>query len=265
MDLYQIITDKIIDKLEAGTIPWMQPWQDAAVNWVTQKSYRGINQLLLKPGEYATFNQIKKAGGRVKKGEKSELIIFWKLIEIEDEDKMIPLMRYYRVFKVGEQTEGLETKRKKNKHNPIEEAEQVFKGYQEPTYKEWGVGAYYNPKDDIVNVPPREDFISIHAYYSTLFHEMVHSTGHKERLNRDGITGAIMHGSEKYCKEELIAEIGASFLCGHTGIENYTLDESAAYIDFWLKALKEDKKIIVSSSQQAQKAVDYILGIEWKS
>jgi len=272
VDLYKTITDKIIKRLEEGTIPWRKPFQSMeAVNWVTQKPYRGINAILLDGGEYATFRQINEAGGRVKKGEKSELIIFWKLVEVEDEGveglkKTIPLMRYYRVFEINTQTEGLKSKSniKEYKHNPIEEAEKILEGYQEPKFTEKLGKAYYRPVDDVVNVPPKEDFENVHDYYSTAFHEMVHSTGHEKRLNREGVTELSMFGDTKYSKEELVAEIGASFLCGKTGIINKTIDNSVAYIQSWLRALQNDKRLIVQASQQAQKAVDYIMGIKYE-
>lgn len=284
MDLYKVITDKIIKKLEKGTVPWRKPFQSAeAVNWVTQKPYRGINALLLDGGEYATFKQINDAGGKVKKGEKSELIIFWELIEVEDKEveneekqnkeeketerktNIIPFMRYYRVFEINEQAEGLETKRdiKKFKHDPIEKVEKVLEKYQEPKFTENIGKAYYRPIDDTINVPPKEDFENIHNYYSTVFHEIVHSTGHKKRLNRKGIAELATFGDSSYSKEELVAEIGASFLCGKTGIINKTIDNSAAYIQSWLRVLENDKRLVVQASQQAQKAVDYILGVEW--
>lgn len=274
MDLYQEVTDKIIEKLEQGTVPWRKPFQSMqAVNWVTQKPYRGINAILLDDGEYATFNQIKQAGGKVKKGEKSQLIIFWKMTKVKDRDsedeeatKLIPFMRYYRVFNVKTQTEGLELKRDRieYEHTPIEEAEMVVENYQEPKYSNELGRAYYRPSDDLVNVPPMEDFEIIDEYYSTMFHEIVHSTGHQGRLNREGITEIASFGSETYSKEELVAELGASFLCAKTRIINRTIDNSASYIQSWLRALKNDKTLIVSASQQAQKAVDYIMGIDYK-
>lgn len=270
MDLYQTITDQIIKKLEEGTVPWRKPYQSSgAVSWHTQKPYRGINAIMLDDGEYATFNQIRAAGGKVKKGEKSQLVIFWKLIEKEDDDgekKTIPLMRYYRVFEINSQVEGLKSKRetKKFKHKPIEAAEEIVKNYQEPKYKFERAGAFYNPSEDLINIPPKEDFYDINEYYSTMFHEMAHSTGHKDRLNREGITNMATFGSETYSKEELVAEITASLLCGETGIINRTIENTTAYIQSWLRVLKNDKRLIVSASQQAQKAADYIMGRkEW--
>src|SRR5690625_2555466 len=134
--VYEMITNQIIKKLEKGVVPWQKPWVNGiAKNWETQKAYRGINIMLLDGGEYATFNQIRKAGGKVKKGAKSEIIVFWKLTKFKEEDeqtgekteKMIPLLRYYRVFKVGEQTEGLKLKKQNNKnHDSINEAEKII-------------------------------------------------------------------------------------------------------------------------------------------
>ncbi|KKE78650.1 DUF1738 domain-containing protein [Bacilli bacterium] len=264
--VYEMVTNQIIEKLEQGTIPWERPFINGlAVNYVTQKPYRGINAWLLDGGEYATFKQIKDNGGKVKKGAKSEIVVFWKLIDVEDEETgeeaKVPLLRYYRVFKIGEQTEGIEPKRQSEnyEHDPIEEAENIIKGYTNaPDYTYKSGAAYYQPAKDVVNVPPKEDFKEIEAFYSTFFHEIVHSTGHKKRLNRPGIGEFNGFGTEKYSKEELVAELGASMLCAIVGIENAVLDRSASYIESWLKVLKDDKTMIISASQQAQKAVDYI-------
>ncbi|WP_318036242.1 zincin-like metallopeptidase domain-containing protein [Halobacillus amylolyticus] len=197
-------------------------------------------------------------------------MVFWKMIEVEDEEeekeKKVPLMRYYRVFEIGSQVEGVEPKRKKETyvHNPIEKAEKVKNEYfNAPSFSFVSGGAYYVPFEDRVNVPPKEDFEDINKYYSTLFHEIVHSTGHKSRLAREGVTQPIHFGSQTYSKEELVAELGASMLCGVTGIENTTIDNSASYIQSWLRQLKNDKTLIVSASQKAQKASDHILGIEF--
>lgn len=274
--IYEMITNQIIEKLEQGTIPWRKPWVNGvAVNWKTQKAYRGINTMLLDGGEYATFKQIKEAGGKVKKGSKSHLVVFWKLSKYknkdedtgEEEEKTVPLLRFYKVFKVGEQTEGIEPKRKEIefKHDPIAEGEKIKDGYINPPKFTYNSGkAYYKPFTDVVNVPPLKDFGKAEEFYSTLFHEMVHSTGNIERLNREGIKGLASFGSETYSKEELIAELGASMLCGVAGIDNHTIENSAAYIQSWLNALKNDKTLIVSASQQAQKAVDYILNVKFE-
>ena len=270
--VYEIVTQRIIEKLKEGTVPWKRPFQSyAPVNWVTGREYRGINLLLLEPnGEYATFHQIKKAGGKVKKGEKSSIVVFWKWIEIknddedaEEETKKIPFLRYYHVFEINTQVEGLESKRKVAEyvHDPIEKAEEIIRNFRDkPKITHKNSGAWYKPLIDTVNVPDKKYFHDIHEYYSAMFHELVHSTGHEKRLNRKGITNLSPFGSKQYSREELVAEIGASMLCAMAGIENHTIDNSAAYIQGWLKALENDHTLVVKASQQAQKACDYILG-----
>lgn len=269
-----MITDQIITKLEEGTVPWRRPWINGmAVNWKTGRPYRGINTILLMGGEYATFKQVTEAGGKVKKGEKGQIVVFWKWIEKKNADRetdkddakeKIPLLRYYKVFEINHQCEGLSSKRQDSsfEHDPVIEAEAVVKGYEDRPSITYDPGsAYYQPSPDRVNVPPMKDFEDVHEYYSTLFHELIHSSGHPKRLNREGVTQPIQFGSEDYSKEELVAELGAAMLCGVTGIENTTLDNSASYIRSWLRALKNDKTLIVKASQQAQKASDHILGL----
>lgn len=269
INIYEMVTQKIIEQLEKGVVPWRKPWVNfTAVNWVTQKPYRGINTLLLDGGEYATFKQIQQAGGKVKKGEKGHIVVFWKWVEKEDEETgeiiKIPFLRYYKVFEINTQVEGLESKRKvvSYEHDPIEEAEKIIKGYKNsPSYTHYSGSAYYNPQNDVINVPPMKDFKKVEEYYCTMFHEMIHSTGHKSRLARKGIEEIAAFGSETYSKEELIAEMGAAMLCAQAKIDN-TLENSAAYIQSWLRVLKNDKRLVVLAAAQAQKAVDYILGIE---
>ncbi|MFV8830144.1 ArdC family protein [Alkalihalobacterium sp. APHAB7] len=271
--IYEIFTDQIIEKLKEGTIPWRQPFKNGlAVNWKTQKPYRGINTFLLDGGEYATFKQIQEAGGKVKKGAKSQIVVFWKMLEVEEEDsdqlKKVPMLRYYKVFKVGEQTEGINPKRELEtfEHDPIEEAEKIIREYMNsPTYSFRSGGAWYKPFEDHINVPPKEDFEQIHDYYSVFYHEMIHSTGHSSRLKREGIIKHNGFGSESYSKEELVAELGASMLCGVTGIVNQTIENNVSYINSWMKQLKDDPTLIVKASQQAQKACDHIQGITFNT
>ncbi|MEN1970100.1 zincin-like metallopeptidase domain-containing protein [Lentibacillus sp. N15] len=266
--VYELVTQKIVEKLEEGVIPWKMPFKNyRAINWQTQKPYRGINTILLQPGEYATFSQIKKYNAKVKKGAKSHLAVFWKWLEVEDKDddemiKKVPFLRYYNVFEINTQVDGLDSKRPTvaYEHDPIEAAEQIVTGYKNPpniTFEP--TGAWYRKSQDRVNVPNKKEFESIQEYYSTIFHELIHSTGHSNRLSRKGITEN-RFGSEGYSKEELVAEIGASFLCNIAGIDNETIDNSTSYIQSWLQALKNDHTMIVYASQQAQKASDYILG-----
>lgn len=269
-NIYQMVNDRIIEQLEAGVIPWRKPWVGGgAISWNTLKPYRGINAILLDAGEYATFKQIKSAGGKVKKGAKSQIIVFWKWLEKEEKGEIekIPLLRYYRVFNIEKDTEGLELKRPKAdyQHNPIEKCEEIFKGYiNSPTYSWQNDGAWYRPSQDHINVPPMKVFPKVEEYYSTLFHEMAHSTGHQSRLNREGINTVAMFGSEDYSKEELVAEFTASMLCGVAGIDNHTIENSASYIKSWLGQLKKDKTLLVKAAGQAQKASDYILGVKFE-
>lgn len=272
MTVYEIVTQQILDKLDKGVVPWHQPWDNnGAINWGTGKPYRGINAILLDPGEYATFNQIDKAGGKVKKGSKSHLVVFWKFYKKESEEGEETeikgaLMRYYRVFNILTQCEGLESKRKiiNRNNDPIEEAENIVKGYKNGPEIIFAPGrAFYRPASDEISVPHINDYPLPEEYYSTLFHEMGHSTGHKDRLNRSGIESIAAFGSDLYSKEELIAEIASAMLCGVAGIENKTLDNSAAYIKSWSEKLRQDSKLIVQAAGQAQKAADYIRGISY--
>jgi antirestriction protein ArdC len=273
-NIYEMVTNKIIEKLEAGTVPWRKPWNGSkgpAVNWKTQKAYRGINVMLLEPGEYLTFKQATEAGGKVKKGAKSEIVVFWKWYEKEDKTtgdvEQIPTLKYYRVFNIN-QCEGIKSKRDEKiptfEHDPIEEAENIIKGFMNKPSLSWEqTGAWYKPGLDHVNVPPMKDFPKIEEYYNTFFHELCHSTGHRSRLNRDGITGTHKFGSQDYSKEELVAEIGASMLTGFAGFSDVTFENTAAYIQNWLEVLKNDTKLVVRAGSAAQKAVDYILGVKW--
>lgn len=269
--MYEIVTEKVMEELEKGVVPWRKPWiNGGAVNWKTQKAYRGINVFLLESGEYATYKQIQEAGGKVRKGEKSHIVVFWKWLEKEDDEsgkvEKIPYLRYYRVFEVNSQVEGLESKRKEMSfdHDPMEKAEEIYKGYiNAPDYTFYSGKAVYYPTLDKVNCPPLKDFPKVEEFYSTLFHEMVHSTGHKNRLARSGVTTQdVAFGDEVYSKEELVAEMGAAMLCGVAGIDNDTISNSASYIHSWLRSLKEDSRLVVQAAAQAQKAADYILGEE---
>ena len=301
--VYEIVTDQIIRQLEEGTVPWHKPWKWGSgfsfsgstagpVNLATKKPYRGINIFLLLCTPYespywVSIKQANKLGGRVRKDEKSSMVIFWKPLEVEDKEnknedgtpkkKTIPLLRYYRVFNV-EQCEGLESKipqppepepeaPEPEPFQPIECCEKVVEGMpNRPEIRHKEARAYYRPSEDFVNLPKQELFESPEEYYSTAFHELTHSTGHKSRLARPEITkGLIVFGSHDYSKEELVAEMGAAFLCGHCQIEQKTLYNSAAYIQGWLKKLRDDRKLVVHAAAAAQRAADYILGKEVKN
>ena len=270
-DIYQQITDRIIAELEKGKIPWHCPWRPREWrhrNLVSKKEYRGINTILLCMTPYESpfwlsMRQIKKLGGVVKPNETGTCIVFWTLYEKDTENKF-PVLRYYTVFNI-EQIRGIPAKyipllsSKENiAFNPIESAEEIIAGYEDcPLITHFGNHACYIPYLDCIKMPQRIQFENEEEYYSTLFHELVHSTGHKSRLTRPGMDN-IEFGSETYSKEELIAEMGAAFLCAQTGIEQATIKNSTAYIQNWLDNLKNNKKLVVQAAQKAQKAVDYI-------
>lgn len=273
---YDIITDRILDLLEQGTVPWQKPWTGGglACNLVSKRPYRGINCFLLNISGYsspywATLNQINKLGGRVIKGQKSTPVVFWKWLEIEDQETgekvEKPFLRYYRVFNL-EQTEGIESPdlpdEEQKEFRPIERCEQLISGMpKRPRIQHVHQAAWYKPDEDLINLPRPETFDSPEDYFSVSYHELAHSTGAKSRLNRPTLTDMAPFGSTNYSKEELVAEMTAAMLCGATGIENKTIDNSAAYVQGWLKKLKNDRRLVVLAAAQAQKAADYIQGV----
>ena len=272
MDIYKEVSDRIIAQLENGVIPWQKPWIACgnAVSHTTGKPYSLLNQMLLgRPGEYLTFAQCQKEGGKVKKGEKSSMLVFWKFIEQEDEDthekKQVPFLRYYNVFHI-DQCEGLKAKHQPelpNTANADEAAESIIAAYIRRSgvrvIHESGDRAYYTPFTDRVVLPCIEQFAETAEYYSTAFHELTHSTGHASRLNR--LEKTAFFGTEAYSKEELVAEIGAATLVNAAGLEtSSSFRNSAAYVQNWLKVLNSDKRFIVSAAGKAEKAVALILG-----
>ncbi len=277
--VYEMVTDRIISQLENGVIPWEKPWtgvRSGAFNRISKKSYSLLNQMLLKfDGEYATFKQWESLGGHVRKGEKSEIIVFWKIQPVEEERedgtkevKQIPLLRYFNVFHIS-QVDGVEPlpKEELNGIEPIDKVESILHDY----WNREGIeiehtasdDAYYSPSRDLIHLPLFEQFKDTNEYYSTAFHESVHSTMKESRCNRaeDRKGKLVAFGSNEYSKEELVAEIGSANLMNILGIESdKSFRNSTAYIQGWLSVLKNDVKFIVSASSKAEKAVDYILG-----
>lgn len=283
-DLNQVITDKIIAKLQSGVVAWHKPWHctGEAFNYVTKKPYRGINALLLgfeavEQPYYMTFLQAKQMGGRIKAGAKSEIVVFWNFIcQDKDGNKVAPseaiggdtrakaYLKYYNVFNVAD-IEGINfefpQREQKTEVEKISSCEQIIASMPNmPALKHGGAKASYSPSLDLVKMPENKHFDSAESYYSVLFHELTHSTGHPSRLDRKEITSHNPFGSKEYSKEELVAELGAAFLSSRAGIVNHTIDNSAAYIQSWLKKLQSDNKFIIDAAGKASKAVDYILG-----
>jgi antirestriction protein ArdC len=271
----EIITEAIIAKLESGVIPWKKTWNgstQAPRNFITNKPYRGINAFLLANTEFAsphflTFKQIQEKKAVLKAGAKSFPVVFWSMVKVEDGETCneinIPIMRYFRVFNI-EQTNLpvpaiTETPLD---FEPLVEAERIIANMpMAPEIRQGQAKAFYSPSLDYVNMPKSELFESAELYYSILFHELGHSTGHSSRLARKGVTESSYFGSHEYSKEELIAEMTACFICGEIGITPATLDNSAAYIQSWLRALKskDNKNLVITAASAAQKAFDYIM------
>jgi len=270
-DVYQIITDRVIQLLEAGTVPWHRPWKGgmaAARNLMSRKEYRGINYFLLNsagfPSPYwLTFKQAEALGGQIKKGAKSFPVVFWKILEAEEggETRKIPLLRHHSVFNIA-QCEGITMPASltaEETFQPIKKCEEVVARMPQPPAIVPGTRAAYSPVTDVVSIPEAGLFESPEAYYSMLFHELTHATGHSSRLNRDEVAAPSGFGSEPYSREELVAEMGAAFLSRHCGIEQATLNQSASYIGHWLQRLQDDRRLVVQAAAQAQKACDFIL------
>jgi len=279
IDVYQTVTDRIIAALEGGRIPWRQEWKAVASdnvpsNFLSKKSYRGINIWLLMCSEFPanqwlTYKQALSIGAQVRKGEKGSAIVFWKFGKDEDgetgKSSSWAMMRQYTVFNVA-QCDGIPQRLPfevpADEFEPIEASESIVKIYLDsdnaPSLTHEGDRAFYSPSHDSVTMPAPSAFTTPEAYYSTLFHELGHSTLHARRCDRSDALGGV--GSHAYSKEELVAEFTASYLCAETGISTPALEtNSVAYIQGWLSKLRNDKKLVVSAAQKAQKAADFIL------
>lgn len=291
MDVYQMVTDRIIEELKKGNIPWHKPWvisSDYAFNRISNKKYSLLNQILLHhSGEYATFKQWAELGGKVKKGEKAEQVVFWKMLEVkkdvddidenikinidadekDKEKKLIPLLRYYNVFHIS-QIEGVEPifnhSEDKKEIKGIDEIDKIISNYATRTelkIEECFINeAYYSYSLDMIKIPKKKQFDNIESFYGTIFHELGHSTGHERRLNRKM---NFEFGTKGYSNEELIAELVSAVILKTLGIEtNETFKNNAAYIQSWIRVLENDNRLIVNASGKAEKAVNLILNMK---
>lgn len=279
--VYEIATQKILEAMDKGTLPWRKPWSGTdskPFNGATGRAYSGGNFFLLGMLGYSvpafvTFNQIKAANATIKDGqEKTHFPVFyWKLLERENDKgikETFPMLRYFLVWNV-EQLDGFDSAKLREfndaamqyDHDPIESAENIVAGYADAPKMviEASDRAFYHPTLDEIHAPKMEQYEKVQEYYAVLFHEMGHSTGHKTRLNRKEINEPAYFGSHEYSLEELVAELTASFLCAESGIDN-TIDNSAAYIKGWHEKLSNDPKLFWTAAGRAQKAADYILG-----
>ena len=283
---YEKVTDRIIAELERGAIPWRKPWASAesrgpARNATTDRPYRGINRLLLSlfgggDPRWLTYRQAEARGGHVRKGEHGLPIVYFsnttrRTEQAEDgtertitTERDRPIIRHSTVFNV-EQCDGLDLPPLDTiplrDFTPIETAEAIVAGWHgSPPVAHQGERAFYVPGEDRIVLPPRETFTSDEAYYAVRFHEMTHSTGHASRLDRRGITEIGAFGSPVYSREELVAEMGAAFLCAEAGIDNATIEQHAGYIEHWIEVLRADARAVVIAAGQGEKAADLILG-----
>ena len=276
LDIYTEITNRVIAALESGVAPWRKPWvggSSGCISYATGKQYSVLNTILLggQSGEFITYKGCLLAGGHVRKGEKARMVVFWKPYEMVDEETGVItkhfFLKHYNVFHLS-QCEGIVPKWAVSLNKPVSDlhpddaADAIIKEYTERSGVHLTVTesdrAFYQPSTDTVVVPKLSQYRKQEEFYSTLFHELTHSTGHKSRLDR--ISDIAAFGSHEYSKEELCAELGAAFLINHCGLESdSSFRNSAGYIQGWLQALKNDKRLIVSASGAAEKAVAYIL------
>ncbi len=279
-DSYQLVTDRIVAALDEGIVPWSKPWRAVAgygpSSLSTGKPYHGVNVMILGSTQVAkgyesnywtTYKGAQGLGGNVLRGEKATPVVFWKFLdkvnETGEKTGTIPMLRTFSVFN-ADQCDGVNTPPREETpaFDPIERAEAISTHMpMRPEVKHSPEDrAYYSPNLDYVHLPLPGLFESQEAYYGTMFHELIHATGHSSRLDRAGVEGSHSFGSENYAREELVAEIGAAFVCGECDLTP-RVEQSASYIAGWLKALKDDRKLIVSASSQATKAANYILGV----
>lgn len=294
-DVYAEIQEKILAALDRGIVPWIQPWADDPTTRMRPRNfdgraYRGINTWILQavegPAVFLTYRKAQSLGGHVKRGEKSSTAVFWKVFvrDPENEEEAAEasltedgkirrfMLRAFAVFSLS-QTEGIEDPKwlrdlrakAKSRTEPerIQAAEEIFGGFfaasGAPSLGFGGNSAFYSPARDLVQLPERKQFTSAGAFYGTAFHEIGHSTGHAKRLNREEI-GSASFGSDPYAREELVAEMTAAFLLGAAGIADERLIvQSASYIDGWRRKISEDKRLVTTAAQRAQKAADFIL------
>lgn len=282
----EIVNEKIIEKLENGVNPWRKTWvtsggvrTNTPMNYISNKPYNGINYALLEPGYYMTFNQCKNLGGNIKKGAKGHLVIFSAPIENkeEEEDKKARfVLRYYYVFSIEdcENFKAIKTREKPKEQayfetKKIGEIENLINDYitREKLKKLQNLEqsrAYYKPSTDEIVLPLVKQFENVEEYYSALFHELAHSTGHRSRLNREGIETVNYFGSEKYSKEELIAEITSTYCLNFCNLEtDSTISNSTAYLKSWAEKLKGNTAnyFIMNATTHAEKAYKLIMNL----
>lgn len=287
-DIYSRITNRIVADLETGVRPWYRPWStDRAAGRIVRPlrhngiPYKGINVVMLWSASVAhdytsplwlTFKQALELGGNVRKGEHGELVVYANRVvrtetggNGEEIEREIPFLKGYTVFNAG-QCEGLPAHYNAQPEAPalplparIEQADRFFAGTG-ASIRHGGTRAYYAAGSDHIQMPPFETFEDAESHAATLAHELTHWTKHPSRLDRD--MGRVKWGDEGYAREELVAELGAAFLCADLGIAPDVRPDHAAYIASWLEVLKQDKRFVFSAAAHAQRAADYLHALQ---
>lgn len=300
-DIYQDVTDKIVTALGQGVAPWIKPWtstgssnhgphQPFPINAITRRAYSGINLPLLwaearlqgfTQDRWLTFNQAKKAGGHIRKGEHSTLAVLYKPMEREEQSESgqpvldengqpklvhFGILRTHFLFNI-EQTEGLDvlnaTLIETEPSDPFQAdsaAEHLLLRSGAKIVHRPADQAYYHSLRDFIQLPTKAQFHDECGYYATALHELSHWTGHASRLQREGVISPNRFGTPGYAFEELVAEMGAAFLCAHCGIQGELRHEG--YLESWLSLLKADKRAIFRASGQARTASEFVLNLE---
>lgn len=266
---YEIITNRIIEQLEKGVIPWQKPWKSglASCNFISKHEYQGINRLMTNMMGYTspfwlTFNQAKTLKGSIKAKERGTPIIYFDIKEKEVNGVMekFIMVKYSTIFNLEQTTLELPVVEPVTKEfAPIEVAEQIVTNYANgPRIEYKDTQTYYVPSTDTVNMLQRHNYLSPEHYYYCLYHELSHSTGHHSRLNREGISSDGLHSKHSYSYEELIAELSSSFLLNAIGLD--FIQQHSSYISGWLSVLKNDAKFVIKAASEAERSANYILG-----
>ena len=279
MIIYEEITARILKQLEAGQIPWRKTWSTGLPKSLTTgREYRGINILVLGTALFSsrywvTYREAQRIGGHIRKGEKATHVIYWKwrtaeelkhLAEKTGKDNLAPCVPFVSSVFNLDQVEGIsrpDDDIQNRQNNRLEFAEQLLNVMPDTPEIAHVAGAQpaYNVRQDCITLPHLSQFESAKEYYATLFHELVHATGHPKRLNR--FTEAQGDRLEQYSFEELVAEFGAAFLCGFAGIQNPVTEAlQASYIEGWARVFRQDSRILMRAASAAQRAADYIRG-----
>lgn len=278
--VYKIVNEKIINMIEQGHIPWRKTWEGNVQpqNLITKIPYRGVNVWLLSATQFKspywlTWKQTEKLGGAVKDDQKKnfEIVVYWNIIKfndnVDDKEKTVPILKYYRVYNLEQIDLPANIMEKhvdsvsSSVFNSFEKAEEILSNFQEmPEIVNDSTETTYDPLYDKILLENLSNFKSKDHYYYSLFHQIVHSTGNTKRLDRFRPADFDLFGDTKYTKEELVAEMGSTYLCSYSGIAPQSIDATAEYINGWLNVLKpDDGRFIVFAASRAQKAVDYIL------